>query len=153
MIYSDTDSIFVRGEHDFTWYNEEITEKIRRSCEVNDLDFSMTRPKTPKGVEKPLGILEKEDDCIQFKTLGAKRYVERRASDGKLHLTVSGINKEAVDLLHDDIDLFDDNFNFDKDAECVRKKGVVYLNDMPEVAYPDGYLSRYKCGINLINRG
>ena len=153
MIYSDTDSIFVRGEHDFTWYNEEITEKIRRSCEVNDLDFSMTRPKTPKGVEKPLGIFEKEDNCTQFKTLGAKRYVERRATDGKLHLTVSGINKEAVDLLNNDIDLFDDNFNFDKDADCVRKKGVVYLNDMPEVTYPDGYLSRYKCGINLINRG
>lgn len=153
VLYCDTDSIFVRGEHDFTWYNKKVTGEIRESCRINDLDFNMTRPRTPKGKEKPLGIFEREDDCSQFKTLGAKRYVERRTGDGKLHLTVSGINKEAVELLQDDIENFADGFDFNMDADCVRKKLSTYLDDMPEVKYPDGYISRYKYGINMRNTG
>lgn len=153
MIYCDTDSIFVRGEHDFDWYNKKVTEEIRKSCEINGLDFNMTRPKTPKGKEKPLGIFEKEPDCTQFKTLGAKRYVERRATDNKLHLTVSGINKEAVDLLQDDIDRFADGFDFNMDADCVRKKLSTYLDEIPDITYPDGYKSTYKFGINMRNTG
>lgn len=153
MIYCDTDSIFVRGEHDFSWYNKKVTEEIRKSCEINGLDFNMTRPKTPKGKEKPLGIFEKEPDCTQFKTLGAKRYVERRSTDNKLHLTVSGINKEAVDLLQDDIDRFADGFDFNMDADCVRKKLSTYLDEIPDITYPDGYKSTYKFGINMRNTG
>ena len=153
MIYCDTDSIFVRGKHDFDWYNKKVTEEIRKSCEINGLDFSMTRPKTPKGKEKPLGIFEKEPDCTQFKTLGAKRYVERRSTDNKLHLTVSGINKEAVELLQDDIDRFADGFDFNMDAECVRKKLSTYLDEIPDITYPDGYKSTYKFGINMRNTG
>lgn len=153
MIYCDTDSIFVRGEHDFTWYNKEVTEKIRKSCSINNLDFEKTRPLTPKGKQKPLGVFDKEDNCKQFKTLGAKRYVERRSSDGKLHLTVSGINKEAVELLQDDINNFKDGFDFNMDAECVKKKLSTYLDDIPDIVYPDGYISRYRYGINMRNVG
>lgn len=153
MIYCDTDSIFVRGDHNFEWYNEEITEKIRKSCEYNKLDFEKTRPLTPKGKPKPLGIFEEEDPCSQFKTLGAKRYVERRISDGLLHLTVSGINKDAVELLNNNIDLFDDGFNFDKDADCTTKKQSIYLSNIPTVTYPDGYTSNYKYGINMRDTG
>lgn len=153
MIYCDTDSIFVRGVHDFTWYNKEITEKIRKSCIINDLDFELTHPKTPKGKDKPLGIFEQEDDCIQFKTMGAKRYIERRKSDKQLHMTVSGINKAAVELLQDNINNFDEDFYFDMDAACVKKKLSTYLDDIPEVIYPDGYVSRYKYGINMRNTG
>lgn len=153
VLYCDTDSIFVRGENDFNWYNKEVTDKIRKSCDINGLDFEMTRPCTPKGKQKPLGIFEKEDNCSEFKTLGAKRYVERRVSDNKLHLTVSGINKGAVDLLNDNINNFTDQFDFDKDADCVKKKLCTYLDDMPEVVYPDGYVSTYKHGINLRNTG
>lgn len=153
MIYSDTDSIFVRGDHDFNWYNKEITEKIKKSCDVNGLDFNMTRPLTPKGQPKPLGIFEEEDPCSQFRTLGAKRYVERRMDDNLLHLTVSGINKEAVEMLDDDIEKFADGFNFDKDSEHTHKKLSSYLTEMPEVLYPDGYKSTYKYGINMRNAG
>ena len=153
ILYCDTDSIFVRGEHDFTWYNDKVTEKIRKSCEYNKLDFELTRPLTPEGIPKPLGIFTREPDCTQFKTLGAKRYVERRAKDNKLHLTVSGINKEAVELLDDNIENFADGFDFNMDADCVRKKLSVYLDDMPEVTYPDGYVSKYKYGINMRNTG
>ena len=153
VLYCDTDSIFVVGEHDFKWYNDEVTAKLKSACEYHNLDFNKTRPKTPKGKEKPLGIFDKEDDCIEFTTLGAKRYVERRKSDNKLHLTVSGINKEAVELLEDNIKNFRDGFNFDKDAECVHKQLCTYLDNIPTVTYPDGFVSTYKHGINLRRTG
>ena len=153
VLYCDTDSIFVLGKHDFSWYNDEITKKLKTACKKQNLDFNKTRPKTPKGKEKPLGIFDSEDSCIEFKTLGAKRYVERREGDGKLHLTVSGINKGAVELLNDDIDNFEDGFNFDKDADCVTKKLSTYIVDMPIVKWNDGYISTYTHGINLRRTG
>ena len=82
-----------------------------------------------------------------------KLYVERRKSDNRLHLTVSGINKEAVELLEDNIKNFRDGFNFDKDAECVHKQLCTYLDDIPTVTYPDGFVSTYKHGINLRRTG
>ena len=153
VLYCDTDSIFVLGKHDFSWYNDEITKKLKIACKKQNLDFNKTRPKTPKGKEKPLGIFDSEDSCTEFKTLGAKRYVERREGDGKLHLTVSGINKGAVELLNDYIDNFEDGFNFDKDADCVTKKLSTYIVDMPTVKWNDGYISTYTHGINLRRTG
>ena len=152
-IYCDTDSIFVRGKHDFSWYNEEITNKIKKASEEVGFDFEKTRPKTKYGVEKPLGLFLPEEPCSQFITLGAKRYVERRIKDGKLHLTVSGINKEAVSLLKDDISNFKDGFDFDKDDDSVNKKLLTYITDMPNVVFDDGYVSTYKEGINMRRTG
>lgn len=152
-MYCDTDSIFVLGKHDFSWYNEEVNNKMRKASEVMGFDFNLTRPKTPKGKEKPLGLFAPEEPCCEFLTLGAKRYVERRISDNKLHLTVSGINKEAVELLDDNIRNFKDGFNFDKDADCVKKRLATYVTDMPIVMYPDGYLSTYRQGINMRRTG
>ena len=152
-IYCDTDSIFVKGKHDFSWYNDEVNEKMKKACECNGIDFSMTRPKTVKGKEKPLGVFAPEDPCCEFVTLGAKRYVERRINDNKLHLTVSGINKEAVELLNNNIENFVDGFDFNKDADCVHKQLATYLLDMPEVTYPDGYHSTYREGINMRRTG
>ena len=56
-------------------------------------------------------------------------------------------------MLNDDIELFDDGFNFDKDDPSVKKKQCTYLDDIPNVVYPDGYVSTYKYGINLRNAG
>lgn len=153
LLYCDTDSIFVIGKHDFSWYNIEVTEKLRKACEINELDFEKTRPKTPKGKEKPLGIFAPEDNCTEFISLGAKRYVERRENDGRLHLTVSGINKGAVKLLNDKIENFRDGFEFDKDAECVSKRLSTYIPYMPVSIWKDGYVSRYTRGINLRRTG
>ena len=153
VLYCDTDSIFVRVKQDFSWYNNEVTDKIKKACEENNLDYNKTKPKTPKRKEKPLGIFEQEKPCIQFRTLGAKRYIERRQDDEKLYMTVSGIDKTAVELLDDDIDKFADGFNFDKDADCITKKLCTYLVDIPTCTYPDGYISTYKYGINLRRNG
>ena len=152
-VYCDTDSIFVNGKHDFTWYNDEIDAKMLKACQTLGIDFEKTRPKTVKGKEKPLGRFVPEDPCKEFRTLGAKRYVERRIEDDKLHLTVSGINKEAVDLLDNDINNFQDGFDFDKDADCVKKQLATYLTGIPEVTYPDGYHSTYTQGINMRRTG
>lgn len=153
ILYCDTDSIFMKGRGHFAWYNKEITDKLRKACKSQGINFNKTRPKTTKGKAKPLGIFEKEEDCIEFITLGAKRYVERREGDKQLHLTVSGINKEAVKLLNNKIENFKNNFNFDKDHPSVHKQLSIYNNNMPEVTYPDGYHSTYKCGINMRRTG
>ena len=68
-------------------------------------------------------------------------------------MTVSGIDKTAVELLDNDIDKFADGFNFDKDADCITKKLCSYLTDIPMCTYPDGYISTYKYGINLRRNG
>ncbi len=70
-----------------------------------------------------------------------------------MHLTVSGINKKAVELLNNDISNFKDGFDFDKDADCVTKKLPTYLTQMPIVKWNDGYVSRYRYGINLRRNG
>lgn len=153
VMYCDTDSLFILGDADYTWYNNEVNDKMKKACDVLGLDFNKTRPKTPKGKEKPLGLFVPEDDCTEFITLGAKRYVERQKGDGKLHLTVSGINKGAVELLGNEIENFKDGFNFDKDSDCVHKQLATYITDMPTVVYSDGYRSTYKEGINMRRTG
>lgn len=151
-LYADTDSLFLLGHHDFTWYNNWCDKQLKKMCEFHKIDFNRTRPKTKKGKEKPLGHFLREDDITEFCTLGAKRYCERRP-DGKLYLTVSGINKEAVYLLKNDISNFKDGFNFDKDFPTVTKKLPIYISNMPAVIYPDGYKANYKSGIALRPNG
>lgn len=160
VIYCDTDSIFAIGKKDWSDYNNWITEKLRTACNDLGIDFELTRPKTKDGKSKPLGIFTEETPCSEFRTLGAKRYCERRMyiennkeADGKLHLTVSGINKEAVDVLNDDINNFADGINFDKDHPSVNKKLSTYIENQRDIVFDDGYVSTYRKGINLRRNG
>ncbi len=108
-IYSDTDSLKVRNyeKHKayIERYNERIIKKLEKACDYHKIDYGMIRPKTIKGVEKPLGVWDFEGVYNRFKTLGAKRYMiekpdaliidaekpsERRYD---ISLTVSGVNK------------------------------------------------------------
>lgn len=147
VVYCDTDSIFMIGDSDFTWYNERITNKLKAMCDTYEIDFNLTRPKTPKGKEKPLGIFDREDDWTEMCTLGAKRYCYRSAVDGELHLTVAGINKEAVKVLNNNLDNFNEKLVFDKDADGVNKKLLTYVDGMGTVVWGDGYVSTYSHGI------
>lgn len=152
VLYADTDSLFILGNCDFSDYNNMITKKLEDCCIHYGIDPELTRPKDPKGRKRQLGVFTKEPDCIEFLTLGAKRYCERR-EDGKLYLTVSGINKDAVYCLKDDINNFHDGFIFDKDFGSVHKSLITYVYDQPDIIFPDGYYCSYKYGINLRPNG
>lgn len=97
-IYSDTDSIKAvhmdKHEDYFRRYNESITRKLEKAMDVHGFPHEWIRPKTVEGVEKPLGVWDDEGVYTLFKTLGAKRYMTYK--DGKLSLTVSGVNKKTA---------------------------------------------------------
>ena len=72
------------------------------ACMAHKIDFEETRPRTIKGVQKPLGVWDFDGHYKRFKTLGAKRYLVRYSSDKrndlkrKTSLTVSGLNKKKT---------------------------------------------------------
>lgn len=97
-VYADTDSVKVRFserlEPYIRKYNELVDMKMRQACEYHKIPFYMTRPKTIKGVEKPLGYWDYEGEYDDFKTLGAKRYMTRKGDD--YSITVAGVNKNTA---------------------------------------------------------
>lgn len=130
-------------------YNEYITNKLRKAMEYHKLDFSLTRPKTINGVEKPLGVWDEEKGYDKFKTLGAKRYMV--VQEDTLSLTVAGLNKKiAVPYLIDKYKTFDKVLeNFDNDmyipAEHTGKNIHTYIEEEKEGILTDylGYTAEY----------
>ena len=114
-VYSDTDSVKGKNiEKHLEYiqnYNNKVTKLLVDVMKYHNLPISLTRPKTIKGIEKPLGIWEYETTYTRFKTLGAKRYMVEE--DGKINITVSGVNKKhAVPYLVNKYkDEVFDNFN------------------------------------------
>ena len=153
VLYCDTDSIFCRGYHDFTAYNNWITEKLEATCRHYNIDTSLLAPLDKKGKAHPLGVFDKEPDLSEFRTLHAKCYCMRESETGELSITVAGINKGAVAMLDDDIDNFEAGFNFDKDHPSVSKRMHTYINDQPDITFDDGYVSTYRTGINMRRTG
>ena len=96
FVYADTDSIKLVNldEHKeyFEKYNEHIIEDLRLAMKHHGLDENLIEPKTVKGVKKPLGVWSFEGVYSRFKTLGAKRYLTEQ--DGKISMTVAGVNKK-----------------------------------------------------------
>lgn len=105
-IYADTDSIkglnFDKHEKFFRVYNATVKKKLYLMCDYYNIKKSFVEPKTKKGVKKLIGVWEREDDYVKFRTIGAKRYLYEYAS-GKLGLTVAGVNKNYAlpYLLHE----------------------------------------------------
>lgn len=152
-VYFDTDSIFALGVPDFSWYNEEITNKLKECCKARKLDFTKTQPQDRKGIIHPLGLFDREDDIKTFRCNHAKMYLEEHF-DGSLAMTISGINKGAVKLLgNDPFNAFSDGFVFDKDSEYVKKLLPTYNFDQTPCTFPDGYQMKYKHGKNLRRTG
>ena len=153
VIYYDTDSVKTTEEIDVSWYNKEVAEKLKRACKYHKIDFEKIQPKDKKGIPHMIGLAEDEPDATEFKTLGAKRYVYRSVKDGELHLTVAGINKEAVKVLNDNIENFTELTVFDKDADGVKKLYHTYINEQPTIIWNKGkydeFESDYKYGINM----
>lgn len=97
-IYSDTDSIkcINLSDHEqyIKAYNHLCENKLKAMCKHYNIDYSELLPKTIKGDVKPLGIYDHDGHYEKFKTLGAKRYMV--CEDGKLSITVSGVNKKTA---------------------------------------------------------
>ncbi len=95
-VYSDTDSVKVLNYKNhleyIEQYNAQCRAKLEAACKYHGLPFSVMEPKTIKGEKKLLGIWDFEGVYSRFKTLGAKRYMTEK--DGKISLTVSGVNKK-----------------------------------------------------------
>lgn len=100
-IYADTDSLKIlnydKHKKYFDDYNEQISKRLENACVYHGFDPARVRPKTVKGIEKPLGVWDDETKngaypC--FITLGAKRYMYLEG--GELHVTVAGSNKQKT---------------------------------------------------------
>lgn len=101
-LYADTDSVKFRNPNAhldwFNKFNDYVNGNMEKALKWHKIDFSLSRPKTIKGVEKPLGIFEFDGRYQRFKTLGAKKYLYQDM-EGKLHLTCSGIKKDAIEYM------------------------------------------------------
>ena len=94
-IYSDTDSVKIYHAEDhkqyFEAYNQNVNYKLQTMGKRYNIPIERFKPKTVKGKECLIGIWDFEGTYSRFKTLGAKRYMTEM--DGKISMTVSGINK------------------------------------------------------------
>lgn len=110
LLYNDTDSAY-----GINWNMSKI-EDYNRRCKAllkrNNYD-----PVVINGKEFILGSAEHvplEDDYIEFKVMGAKRYAGRCKEDGKIHITVAGVPKKTgAACLKDDLNNFTKDFVFD----------------------------------------
>lgn len=156
-IYADTDSVKLINikEHQqfFDDYNKNVDKKLKEAMKHHKLPLEWCYPRTIKGDVKALGYFD-YDGHMEFKTLGAKRYI-KLLDNGELEITISGVSKKCgKDFLEwkysnniDDIfDSFDENIEFeaeykDKDnnlKEGCGKKTRIYLDEEDE-----GYLTDY----------
>lgn len=94
-VYADTDSITYKNpeknDHLFEVENKRIITELEESMRYHNIDLNRLKPKDPDGIERHIGIWEDDADYTRFKTLGAKRYMVEE--NGKINITVSGINK------------------------------------------------------------
>lgn len=101
LAYGDTDSLKgVFDDKDLQWFdddNAKLSELEQEIANRLNFDVELFYPKTPNGVKSQLGIWDREDDCIEFKTLGAKRYVYsvKDGNDIKVKCTIAGLPKQA----------------------------------------------------------
>ena len=103
-VYSDTDSVkfvnFEKHKQFFIDYNKEIDRKIQESADYHNISVDLFSPLTIKGVKKTIGYFELDAEYLEFKTLGAKRYVVKTKEGFNYNgvnipysLTVSGLSK------------------------------------------------------------
>lgn len=96
-IYSDTDSVKIinadKHKKYFDTYNQNVYNKLLNMCNHYNIDISLCKPHTIKGIEKLIGVWDFEGTYKYFKTLGAKRYIYK---DNDLHCTVAGVSKSGI---------------------------------------------------------
>lgn len=153
-VYYDTDSVYYLNNHDddIKAYNERMTARIDAALTELGIDPERSRPKDRNGRPRQMGIIEKEHDNLpEFKCIRAKCY-GYRGEDGKLHITVSGVNKKkGAYALNDDLNALADGLVFD--YETCGKQISHYNTDQPPCLWidynGDAFWSEYKYGLCL----
>lgn len=82
FVYCDTDSVKYLGELDL----DDINARFRSQSEKNGAYAD-----DKKGKRHFMGVWESEGSYDRFKTMGAKKYAYEE--NGKLHITIAGVNK------------------------------------------------------------
>lgn len=132
-VYADTDSVkylnYENHEEYFNAYCDTTLKKIKAAAEFHCIDESDFSPLNSKGKALTIGLWDFEGIYDKFKTLGAKRYLIEK--NGKLTLTVAGVNKESArDYLATKSDPFGE---FKKDliipAEWTKRNILSYIDE------------------------
>lgn len=158
MVYTDTDSIKAHNYDGdfFTKENERVLALNKKIADDLGVDISLFEPKDKFGNKHPIGVWEHEDTYEEFKSLGCKQYIYK--SKGELHLTCAGVSKLAVQCF-DSVDDFEIDRQLSEEDlhNCTDSKGHTaeklipyYSTSYRDVVYPDGYVSKYRCGICLM---
>lgn len=149
VVYCDTDSIkFIDCDSNFfNEYNKRIEERENERANMLGIPKEKFCPKDRNGISHRLGIFDDDGQYKKFKTLGAKKYCYVD-NDNKLHMTVSGVRKNAVSQLHN-IEDFKDGTVFD--VEHAQKLLMTYIDDMTPIVWNKGqydeFHSKYQHGI------
>ena len=149
VVYCDTDSIkFIDCDSNFfNEYNKRIEERENERANMLGIPKEKFCPKDRNGISHRLGIFDDDGQYKKFKTLGAKKYCYVD-NDNKLHMTVSGVRKNAVSQLHN-IEDFKDGTVFD--VEHAQKLLMTYIDDMTPIVWNKGqydeFYSKYQHGI------
>lgn len=148
VIYGDTDSlkgVFNSDDLDFIeQYNKDVEEREEYVSTLLGIDADLFHPFDPKGRERRLGIFDREADCVEFKTLGAKRYVcSHQTPDGvKVEATIAGLPKQAALTMLPTVDSF--NTGIVWDTMHSGKSMALYNDEQPAgVILTDRYGNQY----------
>ena len=134
-VYCDTDSIKgIFDDDDLAWfnqYNDSVWAQCMRCAKALGIDPEMYRPKTPKGTVKELGFFDREDDCLEFKTLGAKRYADTIMVGKRkvLQTTIAGLPKSAGKAKIKSVADFDEHIVWEPNES--EKLTATYNDDQP----------------------
>ncbi|MBO7733330.1 MAG: hypothetical protein J6S67_12270 [Methanobrevibacter sp.] len=115
IAYCDTDSL--KGpltDEDLQFiedYNKGIVDLENRVASILGIDPDKYTALTSKGKVKRLGCMEREDDAEEFRTLGAKRYVDK--VNGEIECTIAGLPKSAAKAKIKSVDDFEDGLVWD----------------------------------------
>lgn len=162
VIYGDTDSL--KGIFDaddiavIDAYNEWVEQREREIADIHGFDEALFHPVDTKGIEHRLGIFDEEDACEEFRTLGAKRYVDTIRvpaakynadkmkavdfydnGDAKvIQATIAGLPKRAAVSILDSVDDFKPGVFWD--TAHANKQMSMYNDDQPEGVSVTDYL-------------
>lgn len=134
FVYADTDSIKLIG----------CADDIFRRLNKNFRNRKHSA-KDPDGKIHFLGIFERDDHYTRFVTMGAKKYAYED-DEGKLHVTISGVNKKAGAEELQKLENFREGFVF-------RSAGgleAVYNDDTDMIIRRDGHDLRITSNIALV---